>query len=133
MLKALQKNVIFLYGAPCLGKTILARKMAEKLGYTYFDLHSFYKNRKLVGEEERVNAFMKTLQENSDVNFIVDSFFENAKQLKIYLENFALPKLVVLLDGTKDIVEEKIRVACGGNSKLKLEKSGHYERYLSIY
>jgi hypothetical protein len=106
----------------------MAKKLAERLGYTYFDLHSYYKERKLVGEEERVNALMKTLLENSETNMIVDSFFDSARQMNIYLENFAAPKFVVLFDGTKDVIEEKIRLACAGNVKLRTEKNGIYER-----
>jgi adenylate kinase family enzyme len=45
---------------------------------------------------------------NADRNFLIDSFFDNRKELNIFFEHFSKPYYVFYFDATKDEVENNI-------------------------
>lgn len=70
-------NITFLYGAPSIGKSDLAKKLTHTLGYNILELEKFYTQNKLSDEIDRVNALMVYFSQTAQRNIIVDSFFSS--------------------------------------------------------
>ena len=51
-------NISFLYGAPSIGKSQIAKKLSAFMNYSLLDLSAFYKQNKLDDDIDRVNALM---------------------------------------------------------------------------
>jgi len=123
VLQQLQKNLIFLYGAPCIGKTMLAKALCQVTGYRHVELREFW-SKGGWSQEEKVNRLMAFFEGSKEENFIIDGFFESLKQAKIFVENFLKPKQVFYFETTKDYVDEKLLLV---NSK---EKEKAYKEFV---
>ena len=58
VLQAIIPNVIFFYGGPCLGKSTVAEKLANRMFYKYINLEKFFEEFLCTTNEEKVNALM---------------------------------------------------------------------------
>lgn len=107
--KAIVPNMIFLYGAPCTGKSTVARQLCEATGYRYFSLAEFWRANSCASDVDKLNKLMRFFGETAERNFVVDSYLDNRAQSVVFLEHFGKPRYVLYLQSAKDEVEQNVR------------------------
>jgi adenylate kinase family enzyme len=93
--KAIVPNLIFLYGAPCTGKSTVAKSICQATGYKYLNLKAFYEQNKCINDNDKINKLMKYLAATTYRNFIVDSFLDTKAYAVVFFNHFAKPRSVI--------------------------------------
>ena len=104
-------ETIIITGSVCTGKTALAKIIAEKLGFQYFDLNTLIKKNKIYDSYDK-----------SDKCYIVDQ-----KKLSKFLNEFFQKKL----EGIQKIKHNKIKIKKLKKNHTSYVLDGHLSHYLT--
>lgn len=127
---AIQPNVIFLYGPPSVGKTECARRLSEKVKYSFIHIEAFDKQHGVKNENDRINKLIEYLQTAPYNNFIIDSFFSTKANAEIFLTHFAMPLKIFNFDYPKDEVMNNIERYIS-TEKVQEAKQAVYNTFIS--
>src|SRR3989339_733962 len=128
-------KTIIITGTPCTGKTIIAKKLAKKISYTYIDVNEIIKKNKLNNkylkkydtyeiDDKKLNKKLIEIINNSKTNIIIDSHLSHYLQRKYskikIRENLDSEIFDICLVEAK---ENKHKIIIVDTTKKKVDKS----------
>ena len=121
-------NLLVFYGPPASGQEELAEKLANRTGYKLVKLNDFLKARGVLNspDEVKMDQLVAYLRDNPLKNFILHGFPENIRQVKIFVEHFAVPRQFYYFDFTKDQVENHIKDRTRQQRQAVLQEYDNY-------
>lgn len=112
---ALRPNVISVIGPPCIGKTTLAKKLAQHTHFIYINATTFFAKNNAVSCEEKVKCIGEFCFSSGNKNFVLDGFPQTKTQAKIFEDVYSVPVSILHINATKDEVYDRIDNVCGTN------------------
>lgn len=120
--KAIKPNLIFFWGPPGVGKSSAAQALHKKTGYLYVDFEEFARQHKCKTQQEKTNKFIQYCNTVPHKCIVVDSFFTDLDQTKVFFTHFAEPQTIFFLNASKDDVMQNI------HNYYKTEKERDYQK-----
>ena len=106
--RAIKPNIIFFWGQPGVGKSSAAKALSNKTGYLHIDFEEFARQNKCKNAQEKTNKLIQYCDTVPHMCIVVDSFFTDFEQTKVFFTHFVEPQLVFYLSAPKDDVMENI-------------------------